>query len=550
MLLACRLKQSLRDPHWLVKPLFQVYPMFGEAEFGAGDAGHEGLGALWEAADSLRERSGTQSDLQEATHSPAEGTAPVLHGTAEVVGNSNTGDWPAPSLLDQKRLAHARAITPSNLPASMSLSGFKPSVEKPRQCELWQALMERKPACRPKNWKVDKIVGLLCETAPCAELASAMGQADGATATPTAAVASAATALIPLSAAPASDEETKKLRWSRDKLARLIMIIAELSHEFIKRDRRLDRQEMDAKGMDAFWEHAATLFNSATAFDLPKSTGVHKYKNLSAGPTPYVAEAAKLKKEFGDLRSSLTKCLINFRKSGMGDDPSAEKVAEAADAVYSSSFSDFTGGDELLDLAYEVFSTKDILDSATCNMPEGTEFTTTSTRRVADQPKPKHSAGGKKRKGEVDVEMLKKVLRSMPPVKMHQSKAEKLAAKAHSIRETLKAIAGLEKMIKLQKSKLVKAEAALTLAFEETTTEVDSEGTEDFSAKRYSLAKKKVSEIKKVLRLLEMQLAELHTGMGSVDDMESEGEGGNASDGLASDEDADEDIDDDDEESL
>ena len=209
------------------------------------------------------------------------------------------------------------------------------------------------------------------------------------------------------------------MHWSRDKLARLIMIIAELSHEFIKRDRRLDRQEMDAKGMDAFWEHTATLFNSATAFDLPKSTGVHKYKNLSAGPTPYVAEAAKLKKEFGDLRSSLTKCLINFRKSGMGDDPSAEKVAEGDDAVYSSSFSDFTGGDELLDLAYEVFSTKDILDSATCNMPEGTEFTTTSTRRVADQPKPKHSAGGKKRKGEVDVEMLKKVLRSMPPVPEH-----------------------------------------------------------------------------------------------------------------------------------
>ena len=48
------------------------------------------------------------------------------------------------------------------------------------------------------------------------------------------------------------------------------MVIAELSQEFVKRDRKLDRQEMDAKGRDSFWEKAAVLFNSEQNFDIPK----------------------------------------------------------------------------------------------------------------------------------------------------------------------------------------------------------------------------------------------------------------------------------------
>lgn len=70
-------------------------------------------------------------------------------------------------------------------------------------------------------------------------------------------------ALVPASAGADTGDDAKKPRWSRDKNVRIIMVIAELAAEFLQRDRKLDRQEMDAKGSDSFWEKAAALFNSS-----------------------------------------------------------------------------------------------------------------------------------------------------------------------------------------------------------------------------------------------------------------------------------------------
>jgi hypothetical protein len=51
---------------------------------------------------------------------------------------------------------------------------------------------------------------------------------------------------------------------------------------------------MDAKGKDAFWEKVAIVFNSDNNFDIDRQKGSQKFKTLSAAPTPYIADAAKM----------------------------------------------------------------------------------------------------------------------------------------------------------------------------------------------------------------------------------------------------------------
>ena len=46
----------------------------------------------------------------------------------------------------------------------------------------------------------------------------------------------------------------------------------------------------------------------------------------------------RCKKEFSDLRAVMTKALVNYRKSGMGEDMSEEKKLEDCYALYDSTF--------------------------------------------------------------------------------------------------------------------------------------------------------------------------------------------------------------------
>ena len=61
------------------------------------------------------------------------------------------GNWPTYESLDQTKLKHARNMPCDHVPADQKLNGFKPASAKPRQKELWQAVMERDPTKQPKN---------------------------------------------------------------------------------------------------------------------------------------------------------------------------------------------------------------------------------------------------------------------------------------------------------------------------------------------------------------------------------------------------------------
>ena len=46
-------------------------------------------------------------------------------------------------------------------PKDYKLSGWQPVQTKPRKQELWQAILERDPSQRPKNWKIEEMVKYL-----------------------------------------------------------------------------------------------------------------------------------------------------------------------------------------------------------------------------------------------------------------------------------------------------------------------------------------------------------------------------------------------------
>jgi hypothetical protein len=283
--------------------------------------------------------------------------------------------------------------------------------------------------------------------------------------------------------APPSDEGPKP-RWSRNKLARLIVIICseDLKEKFISRDRKLDRQEMDAKGRNSFWEECCMVFNSAKHFDIDMVAGVPKFKVLSAAPTGYIADADKLKYEFGQLRASLTKALTNFQKSGMGDDYVGDDVGDDDPEVgeddhhrvHSSEFKDFCQGDEILEFAEFMLRKTGLLDSATCNMPAGTDFNSSSSRKVgllSARPKAKGKTSSAKKRKEM-ASFMKSMCKHMPPLKLHKSAAQMAAEKANCIRQIVKSYEGLSKILK-------RAEAEMQTAEDKLDAYTTSDASED-----------------------------------------------------------------------
>ena len=99
--------------------------------------------------------------------------------------------------------------------------------------------------------------------------------------------------------------------------------------EFLQRDKKLTRAQLDAKAKNSFWHAAAITFCDASkTFNLMDFPGVDsdRYSSLKAGllPTTYALTAEKAKKEFGDFRTLLTKIYQRFKVSGEGDNVDEE----------------------------------------------------------------------------------------------------------------------------------------------------------------------------------------------------------------------------------
>ena len=424
-------------------------------------------------------------------------TVPALLCAQQIEGG------PDITSIDTEGLAEARKLSVTNKPHSFKLVGWKPLQTKPRKQELWQVILERDSTQKPQFWSVEKMVKHLTEP-PKPSSANHNGVLTSALAH-VVATEDGAQDVAPNAIAVALPEESgSKPRWSRNKCVCVIHIICseDLKTDFINRDRKLDRQEMDAKGMDSFWEKAANVFNSTQTFDIDKHKGTDRFKTLSAAPTTYVADATKLKSEFGQMRAALTKALTNFRKSGMGDG----EADEGDELIMSSDFRDFCMGDEVLEYMEFMFRKADILDLATCNMPDGADFSSDSTRRSCTTgPQPKPNSSGKKRKSLDDtVAAFQAVLQKLPPLKLHKTSAQKSAEQAQQIRQLLKTHQGLGKMLSKQSDQLTHTED--TVRRLELDDVLDPGGLHSHALKH---ARQEVAQTKRVISIITNQRVKL-----------------------------------------
>ena len=357
-------------------------------------------------------------------------------------GAEKTGAWPQKDKLDLVRLDAARQIqtgwVPSGFAFHEKLSGWKPETSKPRQSELWQAIMERDPSQKPKHWDVKKCVMWLMQSrALPAAISPGLGPPD------------------PALAEQGPEEDSVVTRWSTPKMMRLLHVCLSDQHfqEFLQRDKKLTRAQLDAKARNSFWHAAAITFCDASkTFDLMDFPGVDsdRYSSLKAGllPTTYALTAEKAKKEFGDFRTLLTKIYQRFKVSGEGDNVDEEKMAqeiqEGAPKPHGADFWDFCQGNAIIDYAYRFLKKKDALQNATCLMPTGSTFNSTPGGAVetnAAKPRP-----NRKRKGG-PVYDLSGVLRELRrPVKLHQSRASKALELIQAQRQALKLESGLRKL--------------------------------------------------------------------------------------------------------
>ena len=496
--------------------------MWGQGEFD-NSAGAGGMATLLEAVATTGTAPAVEIPVVEAVEvTVLHNAGQTIAGQEHVAAPQQLENGPDIESLDIKRLEEARKISQTNKPANEKLNGWKPLNTKPRVKELWQAIVERDSTKKPKNWDLHDMVKWLLTNSPAIPQTQA-GQQDLQNQANVSPITNAIVAVVQRD----SDGQGPKPRWSRNKFARVICIICmdDLKEDFINRDRKLDRQEMDAKGANSFWEKVAIVFNSSRVFDIDKVRGQQQFKTLSAGPCAYVADAAKLKYEFGQMRASLTKALVNFQKSGQGDDEVREDAGDEQEAILcGSNFRDFCAGDELLEYFEFMLRKADLIDAATCNMPAQARYDHKSKRRTASQPdsqpKPKKKKKGGKEK---HMQVILSALRQLPPVKLHKTRVQLAAEKAQGVRTLVKTHMGLEKVVTKQESRLRDAEHEVRiLQLGQLREHGDGDGSSDEGCSQLEAAQGKVTQIKRLLKLVVVKQSEVMRNLAEAEQSEEE----------------------------
>jgi len=155
----------------------------------------------------------------------------------------------------------------------------------------------------------------------------------------------------------------------------------------------------------------------------------------------------------------MTVALVNFRKSGMGDDADEEKKRQHSTSVFSNRFYDFTNNLITLDLMYDLFLPAELLESATCEMPPEAQFNSASFRRVAGALPTSAGKKGQKREKE-----MRSFFANMPPIKIHKTSLQHTAQLVHAQRETVKLQLGLAKLISSLQRDLDRAQERAAIA--------------------------------------------------------------------------------------
>ena len=178
---------------------------------------------------------------------------------------------------------------------------------------------------------------------------------------------------------------------------RLLNAIISLKAEFLARDIKLTREQLDAKQKKNYWVALANKFMSSDA-DLDVMIGDSQYWSnlgLSSRHSGFVLTAVKAEQVFKDLRSEHIKTQAKFCVSGGGDGGPVEEHTSVVE--FSSNFRDFTIGYPVNEYFYEVLITHQLLESAATDLPPnaassscspGSSVVTSSAPGLARQSKP------------------------------------------------------------------------------------------------------------------------------------------------------------------
>lgn len=106
----------------------------------------------------------------------------------------------------------------------------------------------------------------------------------------------------------------------------MIDIFVKNHRAFLGRDEKVSREMLNAKDVDCFWRQAVDAFNSNEDLSLNENLFSHheSYPEELQELDPYhrlgyTVTIMKMKKEFRNLRSILTKVYFNWKRSRQGD---------------------------------------------------------------------------------------------------------------------------------------------------------------------------------------------------------------------------------------
>ncbi len=189
---------------------------------------------------------------------------------------------------------------------------FEPSIKI-----LQQVVLERNDQIKCSNWKRDKLIEWLQLNKPLVlphEVIEILPASPSVPISVTSPVKEST--LTSLTSGPSN----KVFRWHKNLEARLVCVLCSDPEKYCRRDELLSRQQIDAgQRINPFWIYAAEKFNDAALVFSNEFSYIVQLKDLSPSIAPTVPiDAGDIKKKFTELRSRLTKAIVNFSASGAG----------------------------------------------------------------------------------------------------------------------------------------------------------------------------------------------------------------------------------------
>ena len=193
---------------------------------------------------------------------------------------------------------------------------------------------------------------------------------------------------VDVSTAGKSPSATTSQNWrAMSDSTRLLNVLVLAKDDFINRNRKPSREQLDAGHRKLFWDDAAELFNGKNR-DLEKFEGdAEKWRTmgLSCQPSGYLATAEKLEAVFKELRKDHMTAQKGFRQSGNGEGGPVD--VEDSLTIHSAFFKDFVNTKPVDEYFYEILLAHGLLESAATDMPAGSTSSSTELGTTAKKDK-------------------------------------------------------------------------------------------------------------------------------------------------------------------